>query len=101
MELARQGAPEGVVLVADHQTAGRGRHGRTWSAPPGASLLVSVLLRPPPDAAMATTMAAAVAMVDAITAVAAVSARIKWPNDIVWPGDGSGGSQAGRHPRRR
>ncbi|HEX7527359.1 MAG TPA: hypothetical protein VF327_13675, partial [Gaiellaceae bacterium] len=46
-----EGAPEGVVAVADEQTAGRGRHGRTWSAAPGAALLVSVLLRPelPPE----------------------------------------------------
>jgi BirA family biotin operon repressor/biotin-[acetyl-CoA-carboxylase] ligase len=43
---ARAGAPAGVVVVTDHQTAGRGRLGRTWVAPPGASLLVSVLLRP-------------------------------------------------------
>ncbi|MGH9279097.1 MAG: biotin--[acetyl-CoA-carboxylase] ligase, partial [Acidimicrobiales bacterium] len=43
---AREGAPEGVVVVADHQTAGRGRQGRRWQAPPGSSLLVSVLLRP-------------------------------------------------------
>ena len=47
LELARQGEAEGVVLVADHQTAGRGRLGRTWQAPPGASLLCTVLLRPP------------------------------------------------------
>ena len=45
MALARDGEPEGIVLVADHQAAGRGRLGRTWQAPPGASLLVSVLLR--------------------------------------------------------
>ena len=52
---ARAGAPEGLVLVADHQTAGRGRQGRSWVAPPGAALLASVLLRPPPaspDAAL-------------------------------------------------
>ena len=48
---ARRGAPFGTVLVADHQTAGRGRLGRRWDAPPGASLLVSVLLRPSPAAA--------------------------------------------------
>jgi hypothetical protein len=47
MGLAHDGEPEGQVVVADHQRAGRGRLGRTWEAPPGASLLVSVLLRPP------------------------------------------------------
>ena len=46
LALAAVGAPDGVVLVADHQTAGRGRLDRTWVAPPGASLLVSVLVRP-------------------------------------------------------
>ncbi len=46
LEEARAGAPEGVVAVADHQTAGRGRLGRRWEAPAGANLLVSVLLRP-------------------------------------------------------
>ena len=57
------GASEGVVLVADHQTAGRGRLDRTWSAPPGASLLVSVLLRPriEPEHAFLVTAAGAVA----------------------------------------
>src|SRR5436305_597794 len=44
--MARDGAPEGVVVVADHQTAGRGRQGRRWLAPASTSLLVSVLLRP-------------------------------------------------------
>ena len=50
-EQARSGVPAGLVAVADHQTAGRGRLGRTWTAPPGSSLLMSILLRPelPPD----------------------------------------------------
>src|SRR5690606_6048762 len=46
LALARAGAPEGVVVVADHQTAGRGRRDRSWEAPPGSSLLVSILTRP-------------------------------------------------------
>src|SRR5918994_5539172 len=61
MELARQGEPEGIVVVADHQTAGRGRAGRTWTAPPGAGLLLSILLRPPAAVVDLTTMAVAVA----------------------------------------
>ncbi len=89
LALARDGAAEGVVLVADHQSAGRGRHGRTWIAPPGASLLVSVLLRPPASVLGATTMATAVAAAEAVETVAGVSPRLKWPNDLVWPGDGS------------
>jgi BirA family biotin operon repressor/biotin-[acetyl-CoA-carboxylase] ligase len=77
------------VLVTDHQTAGKGRMGRTWSAPPGSSLLVSVLLRPPAAVAGVVTMAAAVALAEAVADVAGVAARVKWPNDLVWPGDGS------------
>jgi BirA family biotin operon repressor/biotin-[acetyl-CoA-carboxylase] ligase len=89
MELARQGAPEGIVLVADHQTAGRGRAGRTWTAPAGASLLLSILLRPPAVVMDLTTMAVAVSAAVAVEAVAGVAPRLKWPNDLVWPGDGS------------
>lgn len=82
---AAAGAPEGLVLVADHQTAGRGRLDRTWSAPPGASLLVSVLLRPrlDPEAAFLVTAAGAVAACQACSQVAAVFPGIKWPNDLV------------------
>src|SRR3954465_2828889 len=90
LALARQGAPEGIVLVADHQTAGRGRQGRTWEAPRGASLLVTVLLRPRAGVAGLTTMAVAVAAAEGVDDVAGFAPRIKWPNDLVWPGDGSG-----------
>ena len=90
LELARQGAAEGVVLVADHQTAGRGRLGRSWQAPVGASLLCTVLLRPPAAVAGSTTMAVAVAAADAVAELAGVTPRLKWPNDLVWPGDGTG-----------
>lgn len=90
LALARDGEAEGIVLVADHQTAGRGRAGRSWSAPPGASLLLSVLLRPPAALVDACTMAMAVAAVEALEEVAGVTARIKWPNDLVHPGDGTG-----------
>jgi len=86
--LAREGEAEGIVVVADHQTAGRGRLGRTWSAPPDSALLTTVLLRPPAAVANATTMAVAVALTEAVVAVAGVDLRIKWPNDLVAPGDG-------------
>jgi len=86
---ARDGAPEGTVLVADHQTAGRGRAGRTWTAPPTASLLVSVLVRPPAHLAGLTTMAMGLAAADAVESIAVFRPRLKWPNDLVWPGDGS------------
>ncbi|MGQ0433548.1 MAG: biotin--[acetyl-CoA-carboxylase] ligase [Microthrixaceae bacterium] len=89
MELARQGEPEGVVLVADHQSAGRGRAGRTWTAPAEASLLFSVLLRPPAPVVDLCTMAIGVAAAEAVEAVAGFGPRLKWPNDLVWPGDGS------------
>jgi BirA family transcriptional regulator, biotin operon repressor / biotin---[acetyl-CoA-carboxylase] ligase len=83
LALARDGAPEGLVLVADHQTAGRGRRDRVWVAPPAGSLLVSVLLRPPAPVAGAVTMAVAVALAAAVEQVAGVSAVLKWPNDLV------------------
>jgi BirA family transcriptional regulator, biotin operon repressor / biotin---[acetyl-CoA-carboxylase] ligase len=85
LEQARAGAPEGLVAVADHQTAGRGRLGRTWSAPPGGSLLASILLRPdlPPDALHLVTAAVALAASDACRAVAGVEPGLKWPNDLL------------------
>lgn len=83
MELARQGEREGVVLVADHQTAGRGRAGRTWTAPPGASLLCTILLRPPAPVAPLATFALAVAASEAVEDLAGVRAGLKWPNDLV------------------
>jgi BirA family biotin operon repressor/biotin-[acetyl-CoA-carboxylase] ligase len=89
MALARDGEPEGIVVVADHQTAGRGRRGRSWEAPPGAGLLASILLRPPAVVVEACTMAVGVAAAEAVEAVAGFSPRLKWPNDLVWPGDGS------------
>lgn len=90
LELARAGEPEGIVLVADHQTAGRGRLGRTWTAPIGGSMLTTILLRPPAAVAPATTMAVALSAAEAVEAVAGVAPRLKWPNDLVWPGDGTG-----------
>lgn len=85
LERARAGEPHGRVLVADHQTAGRGRLGRAWEAPPGASLLASVLLRPDLEVADASlvTMAAGLAAVDACSGVAGVRPTLKWPNDLV------------------
>jgi BirA family biotin operon repressor/biotin-[acetyl-CoA-carboxylase] ligase len=99
MDLARDGAAEGVVLVADHQETGRGRLGRRWEAPPGSSLLVSVLLRPPAAVADAVSMAAALSMADALAAVAGVEARLKWPNDLVVDlGDRTVAGEDGRSP---
>lgn len=85
VDQARQGAPEGLVAVADHQDAGRGRLGRSWVEPPGSSLLTSVLLRPELDAPHLHLAAAAVALAaaDACQAEAGVVADLKWPNDLV------------------
>jgi BirA family biotin operon repressor/biotin-[acetyl-CoA-carboxylase] ligase len=75
-ELALAGAPHGTLVTAAAQTAGRGRQGRRWSAPPGQALLMSLLLRSPPPL---LPLAAALAVCD----VAGADARIKWPNDVV------------------
>jgi len=82
---ARRGARAGLVAVADHQTAGRGRLGRTWVAPAGASLLVSVLLRPdvPSDRRHLLVMAAGLAMAEAVEEETGVAAGLKWPNDLL------------------
>lgn len=87
LELAGEGAAEGVVVVADHQTEGRGRRGRTWSAPPGSALLASVLLRPPvaPGDAHIVAMAVALAATDACLDAVGMRPRLKWPNDLVAP----------------
>jgi BirA family biotin operon repressor/biotin-[acetyl-CoA-carboxylase] ligase len=95
LDLARYGVGEGVVVVADHQTAGRGRLGRRWEAPPGASLLVSVLLRPPASVADAVGLTAALAMAEAVELVSGVHASLKWPNDLVVDVDGSDRKLAG------
>jgi BirA family biotin operon repressor/biotin-[acetyl-CoA-carboxylase] ligase len=85
VEDARAGAAEGLVLVADHQTAGRGRLDRSWSAAPGTSLLVSVLLRPPlPISEVPVVlMAAGLAACDGVESAAGFRPRLKWPNDLV------------------
>ncbi len=85
LDAARDGEPPGLVVVADHQHAGRGRRGRAWTAPPGSSLLVSILLAPPaaPDRVQLLTMAAGLALSEAVGAVAGVDAQLKWPNDLV------------------
>jgi BirA family transcriptional regulator, biotin operon repressor / biotin---[acetyl-CoA-carboxylase] ligase len=80
---ARRGVPEGLVVVADEQTAGRGRLGRRWESPPGASLLVSVLARPTLPSDQRVTMATATALADAVETVAGFSPGLKWPNDLV------------------
>lgn len=89
LERAREGATAGLVALADHQSAGRGRAGRRWEAPAGRCLLVSVLLRPvaPPAELFACTAAVALALSDACREAAGVEPAVKWPNDLLL-GDG-------------
>jgi len=86
--LAAAGAPEGTVVTARHQRAGRGRRGHDWWDAPGQSLLASVLLRPPGPVAIAPqlSLVGGLAVADALAAVASVSARIRWPNDLLVDG---------------
>ena len=93
-EQARAGHAEGLVFVADEQVAGRGRMGRGWVAPPGSSLLLSVLLRPTwlaPADAFTLTMLGGVALCEAIEQATAQPAALKWPNDLLLPVQASGG----------
>ena len=82
--LAAQGAPEGTVVTARHQRAGRGQRGHEWWDDPGDSLLASLLLRPPAPLATAPqlSLVAGLAVADALDAVG-VDARIRWPNDVL------------------
>lgn len=77
-ELAAGGAPHGTVVTADHQSAGRGRSNRVWQAPPGSSVLMSLVVRPG-DALL--PLRAAVALCDVLAALPGVA--IKWPNDVL------------------
>jgi BirA family transcriptional regulator, biotin operon repressor / biotin---[acetyl-CoA-carboxylase] ligase len=84
-EAARSGAPEGLVVVAERQTAGRGRMGRGWQAPARAGITVSVLLRPdvPAHRLGWVPLLAGVSVVEAVGRVAVVDAALKWPNDVL------------------
>lgn len=86
-ELAKAGAPEGTVVLADEQTAGHGRFGKPWFSPPGVNLHVSILFRPsiPPRDVAGFSFVASLALSDAIEAEGLRSA-IKWPNDVLVEG---------------
>ena len=83
--LASEGAAEGLSIVADEQTAGRGRLQRAWSSPKGAGLYFSILLQPtiPPDQWPLITFVAALAVGDALSEACDVNTDIKWPNDLL------------------
>jgi BirA family biotin operon repressor/biotin-[acetyl-CoA-carboxylase] ligase len=80
--LAEHGGAEGSVVIADAQTAGRGRLGRVWSSPAGSGLYVSVVLRPRNHAMPLLTIAAGVALIEGIRAATGLMTVLKWPNDV-------------------
>ena len=87
-QLAQEGAPHGTVVIADCQTAGRGRMDRSFQSPAGKGLYLSVLLRPdlPPERLLPVTAQAGVAACDAVEQVCGVRPGLKWPNDLVLGG---------------
>lgn len=92
-EAARAGEPEGLILLAEEQSAGRGRLGRSWVSPRGKSVLMSVLVRASIESGKAGLLnaAAGLAAIDAVRAEIGLSPDLKWPNDIVWEGRKLGG----------
>jgi len=86
-EMALKGAPEGSVVLAEQQTAGRGRLGRVWESPPHKNLYLSLILRPsiPPTATLPITLVAGVACYEALKPEIPKGLRLKWPNDL-WVG---------------
>lgn len=84
-ELAQEGAPEGTLVVAEKQTAGRGRRGKVWESPLGTGIWMSLVLRPQimPAEASVLTLLCGLATAEAIKAETGLSAGIKWPNDIL------------------
>ena len=85
LRLARAGAPAFEAVVADAQSAGRGRAGHAWSSPPGVALYFSVVLRPRLDAAALplVTIACGIGVAEAVRSATGLDARLKWPNDVL------------------
>lgn len=85
MQEAESGAPEGTLVVADMQTAGRGRRGRSWQSPAGTNVYFTLILRPDykPDKTSMVTLVMALAVAEGIEAACGLQTQIKWPNDIV------------------
>lgn len=81
--MAREGAAEGTVVLADEQTSGKGRFGRVWHTPKGTSIAASVILRPSLKELPRLNMVASLAVVKSIEKVAGLKARVKWPNDVL------------------
>ncbi len=86
---ARAGAPEGLLVLAEEQRAGRGRHGRRWEAPCASCILASLLLRPtflPPERAFLLTALSALAVAEAVEGEIGQPCALKWPNDVLLQG---------------
>ncbi|HWP49803.1 MAG TPA: biotin--[acetyl-CoA-carboxylase] ligase [Candidatus Limnocylindrales bacterium] len=85
LELASKGALEGTVVLAESQTRGRGRMGRSWYSPPGEGIYISVILKPPlpPQKAYQITFMAAVAAAETLRHLSGLDVQIKWPNDLM------------------
>lgn len=84
-KMAKEGAPNGTLIIADRQTAGRGRRGRQWSSPPGTGIWMSLILRPKIAAGNASmlTLVMALSTAKACEEVTGLPVSIKWPNDII------------------
>lgn len=97
MRRADRGAPSGTVIVADRQSAGRGRRGRSWLSSPESSLTFSVLWRFPGNAAglSGLSLAVGVALARALDSLGATGVRLKWPNDVLLAADGEFAKLAG------
>lgn len=93
-ELAARGAPHGTLVTAGEQTAGRGRQGRTWTAPPASAILCSLVIREPPRL---LPLAAGVAVAE----VVGPEARVKWPNDVLVDGRKLAGILVEGRPQQR
>jgi BirA family biotin operon repressor/biotin-[acetyl-CoA-carboxylase] ligase len=87
-ELAAQGAPDGTALIAEEQTAGRGRRGRAWQAPPGSALLCSLICRPPlpPKKLFLLVAAVGVGLCEGVERATGLQPQVKWPNDLLLDG---------------
>src|SRR5262249_31944509 len=82
--LLGSGLAEGAVAATDHQTQGKGRHGRRWTAPPETSVLASVMLHPPTERHLPElSLVAALAVAEAVEGATGLTAQIKWPNDVM------------------
>ena len=106
-ELAVHGAAHGTVVIAERQSAGRGRMGRRWHSPPGVNLYITIILRPriAPEALPPLSLVAGVALAEAVETVAPGMVALKWPNDLWLDRKKAGGiiaeAIAGARPDRR